>query len=141
MGTGAMKHAFKDTVFQYMNNKPKLMKTTKKLQSCDAKTLNVQGKFRASIESPSKIIVQDIYVIKGLHHALLGGPANAALNLLTRNLSSVNAVHGDHNYDKWKQTHANLFKGLGKIKIRDSAKAKCPATCNILYFPVYKSTF
>ncbi len=59
-------------------------KSKKKLHSCDGKKLNIYGKFAATIEADEKITVQDVYVIKGLHQALLGGPAIRALNLLQK---------------------------------------------------------
>ena len=54
------------------------------MHSCDGKKLNICGKFTTTIETDDKIIVQDVHVIKGLHQALLGGPAIRALNLLKK---------------------------------------------------------
>ncbi|CAB4014587.1 Hypothetical predicted protein [Paramuricea clavata] len=61
-----------------------LKKSKKKLRSCDGKKLDIYGIFVATIEADKKITVQDVYVIKGLHQALLGGPVVRALNLLQK---------------------------------------------------------
>ena len=75
-----------------------LQKSKKKLHPFDAKKLNICGKFTTTIEADDKVIVQDVYVNKGLHQALLGGPAIRALNLLKKE----NFVEAENSTDKIK---------------------------------------
>ena len=94
-------------------NFPVLKKSKKKLYSCDGKSLNVCGKFTATIEGDKKIAIQDVYVIKGLHQALLGGPAIRVLNLLMKT-NLVEAVYSSEVeaklHGKWKNaSFRNLF--------------------------------
>ena len=70
-------------------------------------------KITATIEGD--IAIQDVYVIKGLHQALLGGPAIRVLNLLKKT-NFVEAVYSSEVEaklnEKWKNTSPQLFKGL-----------------------------
>ena len=119
MDTGADETCIPFTTYDSMRTKlPVLQKTKKKLHSCDGKKLNICGKFNTTIEADEKIIVQEIYVIKGLHQALLGGPAIHVLNLLKKG-KFADAVKStdDVKLDKeWKSMSPKLFKGLGRIK-------------------------
>ena len=108
---------------------PVLLKSRKKLHSRDGKKLNICGKFTTAIEADDKIIVQDVYVIKGLHRALLGGPAKRALNLLKKEnfIEAVNSTDEIKLDKDWKSMSPKLFKGLGRIENEYTIKLKAGA--------------
>ena len=127
--TGADETCIPFSTYESMKGKlPVLLKSRKKLHSCDGKKLNICGKF-TTIKSDDKIIVQDVYVIKGLHRALLGGPAIRALNLLKKEnfIKAVNSTDEIKLDKDWKSTSPKLFKGLGRIENEYTSKLKAGA--------------
>ena len=115
MDTGADETRIPYITYDSMRTKlPVLQKTQKKLHSCDGKKLNICGKFNTTIEAEEKIIVQEVYVIKGLHQALLGGPAIYAVNLLKKEkfVDAVNSTDEVKLDKEWKSMSPKLFKGL-----------------------------
>ena len=118
MDTGADETCIPFTTYDSMRTKlPVLQKT------------NICGKFDTTIEAEEKIIVQEIYVIKGLHQALLGGPAIHALNLLKKGkfVDAVNRTDEVKLDKEWKSMSPKLFKGLGRIKNEYTIKLKVGA--------------
>ena len=82
---------------------------TKTLHGPSSKKLSVKGQFTATLCYGSKVLEQEIYVVKKLHKHLLGRPAIEAFQVVTR----VQAVKGRQNLiDQYPQ----LFKGLGKLE-------------------------
>ena len=128
--TGADETCIPFSTYESMKRKlPVLQKSKKTLHSCDGKKLNICGKFNTTIETDEKIIVQDVYVIKGLHQALLGGPAIYALNLLKKGncVEAVNCANEVKLDKDWKNMSPKLFKGLGRIKNEYTIKLKAGA--------------
>ena len=128
--TGADETCIPFSTYESMKGKlPVLLKSRKKLHSCDGKKLNICGKFTATNESDDKIIVQDVYVIEGLHRALLGGPAIRALNLLKKEnfIEAINSTDEIKLDKDWKSTSPKLFKGLGRIENEYTIKLKAGA--------------
>ena len=128
--TGADETCIPFSRYESMKGKrPVLLKSRKKLHSCDGKKLNICGKFTTTIESDDKIIVQDVYVIKGLHRPLLGGPAIRALNLLKKEnfIEAVNSTDEIKLDKDWKSMSPKLFKGLGRIENEYTIKLKAGA--------------
>ena len=75
LDTGADETCIQLDTYKSMKSKlPALKKSKKLLHSCDGKKLDIYGKFTAINEADGKITTQGVYVIKGLHQALLGGP-------------------------------------------------------------------
>ncbi|CAB3981208.1 Transposon Ty3-G Gag-Pol poly [Paramuricea clavata] len=139
LDTGADETCISLHVYESMKTKlPALKKSKKKLHSCDGKKLDIYGIFVATIEADKKITVQDVYVIKGLHQALLGGPAIRSLNLLQKAkfVETVKTCSDEAEPNKkWKSQSPKLFKGLGRIKNEYTIKLKSDAKPHAVYMP------
>lgn len=130
LDTGADETCIPLCTYESMKSKLPVMKKSKKeLHACDGKKLDICGRFTVTIETDEKITVQDVYVIKGLHHALLGGPAIRALNLFqkTEFVETVKTSDEAEPNKKWKNESPKLFKGLGRIKNEYTIKLKSDA--------------
>ena len=103
-----------------------LKKSDKALFGPGSEKLCVLGKFESELESNEKFVVQDIYVVRGLHQALLGRPAIKLLNLISG--MKLNAINiGGSNVNKsttenvkksqsYQDRYPKVFNGLGKTK-------------------------
>ena len=89
--------------------RPPVSPVTIKLRCPDAHTLQVTGMFTVSLESDSRKVEGEIYVVRGLTKPLLGLPAIEHLHLLSR-------VTGVSKYIDPKVQFPALFTGLGKLK-------------------------
>ena len=137
LDTGADETCIPLHTYENMKSKlPALKKSKKKLHSCDGKKLDIYGIFAATMEADEKITVQDVYVIKGLHQALLGGQAMRALNLLqkTKFVETVKTCSDGAEPNKKCQS-PKLFKGLGRIKNEYTIKLKSDAKPHAVYTP------
>lgn len=104
-----------------------LQPVKKKLFGPSRKQIRVVEKFAATLQHNDKIVVQDIYVIRGLEEPLLGRPAIMELQLLSK-------VHSVQEQD-WRGEFPQLFIGLGqvgntyRIRLKDDARpyaVACP---------------
>ena len=97
-----------------------LLPTQRSLRGPSNEQLQIVGRFYGKIEINGKEAEQTVYVVKGLHKALLGQPAIRALKLIER----VGAVQTTKPEEQFPQ----LFTGLGKlegeyeIKLREGAQ-------------------
>ncbi|KAL5020662.1 hypothetical protein ScPMuIL_002255, partial [Solemya velum] len=97
-----------------------LRKPDKILYGPGGKHLHVCGMFRGTLSFRDRNIDQEIYVVEGLKHSLLGRPAIEKLELLLR-INSVQSV------TDVRTRYPELFEGLGKlageytIKLREDA--------------------
>lgn len=97
-----------------------LRKADKILYGPGGKHLHVCGMFRGTLSFRDRNIDQEIYVVEGLKHSLLGRPAIEKLELLLR-INSVQSV------TDVRTRYPELFEGLGKlageytIKLREDA--------------------
>ena len=130
--TGADVTVISEEQFKRLNF-GKLAKSDKTLFGPGNEKLRVIGKFESEIESNDKIIVQDIYVVKGLHQALLGRPAINALNLIPMmKLDEIKTGGYSKNLNRdvksYPERFPKVFNGLGqttweyKIRLQKGAK-------------------
>ena len=71
--------------------------------------LPVVGMFTAVIQWKNKTTTQHIYVVEGMHKALLGNPAIDELQLISR-------VEYVKSYINYRGEYPDLFHGLGKME-------------------------
>lgn len=88
----------------------KMQKSDKILHGPGHTKLKVCGMFNGNIRVGTKVIDQNIYVVKGLRQPLLGRPAVELLGLVTR----VHEVLSEET--DFKAQYPKLFTGLGKIR-------------------------
>ena len=82
----------------------------KRLHNPNNQELPVRGCLRATLAYRNATVVEEVYVVPGLHILLLGRPAIESLGLITR-VASIGLTG-----DKIPLQFPNLFKGLGKLK-------------------------
>ena len=118
--TGADLTVISEDVFHKLG-KFTLRNTTKLLFGPGQKELNVLGSFTDTISSDTKSVQEDVYVVRGLTHCLLGRPTIEKLEIVKRVNEVFTPEIVKHNFLK-------LFEGLGKlegqysIKLKDDAK-------------------
>ena len=118
--TGADLTVLSDDVYVKLGKFP-LAKSTRKLFGPGQMELNVLGKFTETISSDTKSVQEEIYVVKGLKHCLLGRPTIEKLGLVKR-------IYEVYTPETIKQKYPKLFQGLGKldgqynIQLKDDAK-------------------
>ena len=80
----------------HLLRKPQLNAADKILCGPSRHPLGVLGKFECDLVSKTKVTRQEVFVVKGLKHNLLGLPAITALNLASRVdcTMSTNTTHG-----------------------------------------------
>ena len=88
------------------------------MQGPDRKPLNALGSVNISLKYKDKCTNQEVYVIKGLNHNLLGLPAIEALQLV----AMVDTVQDETALIKEK--FPSLFKGLGSISTEYTIRLK-----------------
>ena len=71
--------------------------------------LAVVGMIESTLQGKTKATTQNIYVVRGMHKALLGNPTIEALQLISR----VESVECATDYRK---EYPQLFNGLGKME-------------------------
>ena len=87
-----------------------LFPAIKRLHGPNNQELPVRGCLKATLEYRNATVVEDVYVVPGLHTPLLGRPAIESLGLITR-VASIGLTG-----DQIPLQYPNLFKGLGKLK-------------------------
>ena len=78
------------------------------------KPLHVLGVFTPTLESRSKIVTDQVFVVKGSYGCLLGRSTAEELELLTIQ-DTTNAIDGDPIIDH-TSAYPTLFTGIGKLK-------------------------
>ena len=109
------------------------------LRGPDTHILPVKGLFTGKLKNGEHEVDEEIYVVKGLHKALLGRPAIEQLGLVAR----VGTVEGK----TWspKQQFPELFEGLGKlqgdykIELEPGAKPYALSTPRRVAIPLMKA--
>ena len=126
--TGADETVIPDHVYNELPDANPLKEADKELIGVGSKNvLPVLGMFTADLQWKNKTSTQNIYVVEGMHKALLGKPAIDELHLISR----VESVKGSIDY---RAEYPDLFHGLGKmegpykIALKDDAK---PFTINV----------
>ena len=82
----------------------------KRLQGPNNQELPVRGCLKATLAYKNATIVEEVYVVPGLHTPLLGRPAIESLGMITQ-VASI-GLSGD----QIPLQYPNLFKGLGKLE-------------------------
>ena len=126
--TGADETVIPDHVYNKFPDANPLKEADKELFGVGSKNvLPVVGMFTDDLQWKNKTSTQNIYVVEGMHKALLGKPAIDELHLISR----VESVKGSIDY---RAEYPDLFHGLGKmegpykIALKDDAK---PFTINV----------
>ena len=119
--TGAEVSAICEATFSSLTS-VKLNKPTKNLQGPDRKPLNVLGSVHVCLKYKEKCTTQEVHVIKGLNHNLLGLPAVEALQLVAK----LDTVQDETVVVKEK--FPSLFNGLGSISTEYTIRLKPGAT-------------
>ena len=81
-----------------------------KLHGPAESALSVSGQFTGTLQLNSKIINEEIFIVKNLHKPLVGLPAIKALNLVAR-VSTINL-----NKEVILSQFSQLFSGLGRLQ-------------------------
>ena len=110
--TGADETVIPDHVYNELPDANPLKEADKELFGVGSKNmLPVVGMFTADLQWKNKTSTQNIYVVEGMHKALLGKPAIDELHLISR----VESVKGSIDY---RAEYPDLFHGLGKMEGR-----------------------
>ena len=108
--TGAEKTIVTDHVYNELPDANPLKEADKKLFEIGSKNvLPVVEMFTADLQWKNKTSTQNIYVVEGMHKALLGNPAIDELYLFSR----VESIKGSIDY---RAEYTDLFHGLGKME-------------------------
>ena len=108
--TGADETVIPDHVYNELQDVNPLKEADKKLFGVGSKNvLPVVGMFTAVLQWKNKTTTQNIYVVEGMHKALLGNPAIDELHLISR----VESIKGSIDY---RGEYPDLFHGLGKME-------------------------
>ena len=119
--TGAEVSAINETTFNNLRD-VQLKKPTRSLYGPAMAPLTVLGQFTANLTFRQITCKQTVFVVKDLKNNLLGLPAIASLNLISR----INSVHCSA--DEVMKLYPHLFQGLGslgeeyEIKLKEGAK-------------------
>ncbi|KAL7865994.1 hypothetical protein SRHO_G00112410 [Serrasalmus rhombeus] len=116
--TGADVTVLPHTVFLnvFKGNPPRLYKASKPLLGPGRSPLDVVGITRLLLRRGEKEVMEDLYVVRHLHTALLGRSASCRLGLVAR-LDSVTV-------EILKQTYPKLCSGLGEMRQPYTIKLK-----------------
>ena len=121
--TGADETVIPNHVYNELQDVNPLNEAGKKLFGVGSKNvLPVVGMFTAVLQWKNKTTTQNIYVVEGIHKALLGNPAIDELHLISR----LESVKGSIDY---RGEYPGLFHGLGKmegpykIALKDDARS------------------
>ena len=126
LDTGAEVTAITSDAYQLLE-KPQLNAADKILCGPSRHPLGVVGKFKCNLATKGKVTRQEIFVVKGLKHNLLGLPAITALNLAAQidcTLSTTNT---------FKERFPKVFEGLGNLGEEYVIKLKPDAKPHALY--------
>ena len=83
--TGADESVIPEQVYNGLSGVGPLRKADKKLFGVGSRNmLAVVDMFKTTLQGKTKATTQNIYVVRGLHKALLGNPAIEALQLISR---------------------------------------------------------
>ena len=108
--TGADETVIPDHVYNELPDANPLKEADKELFGVGSKNvLPVVGMFTADLQWKNKISTENIYVVEGMHKALLGKPAIDELHLISR----AESVKGSIDY---RAEYPDLFHGLGKME-------------------------
>ena len=118
--TGAEVTAISEETFCLLNSE--LNKPSKALQGPDRKPLSALGSVTVSLKHEDRHTTQEVFIIKGLNHNLLGLPAIEALQLG----AMVHSVQDETALVKEK--FPLLFNGLGSISTEYTIQLKPNAT-------------
>ena len=119
--TGAEVSAINETTFNNLRD-VQLKKPTRSLYGPAMAPLTVVGQFTANLTFRQITCKQTVFVVKDLKNNLLGLPAIASLNLISR----INSVHCSA--DEVRKLYPHLFQGLGSLgeehemKLKEDAK-------------------
>ncbi|KAL5517029.1 hypothetical protein EMCRGX_G002494 [Ephydatia muelleri] len=110
LDTGADVTVIPMGVLRRQREKTKLYPAQKRLHGPNNQELPVRGCLKATLAYRNATVVEEVYVVPGLHTPLLGRPAIESLGLITR-VASIGLTG-----DQIPLQYPNLFKGLGKLK-------------------------
>eukprot|EP00731_Ephydatia_muelleri_P034154 Em0049g1a len=110
LDTGADVTVIPMGVLRRQREKTKLYPAQKRLHGPNNQELPVRGCLKATLAYRNATVVEEVYVVPGLHTPLLGRPAIESLGLITR-IASIGLTG-----DQIPLQYPNLFKGLGKLK-------------------------
>jgi len=130
MDTGAEVTAISEQTFNNLRGIT-LTKPSKILHGPTGRTLKVLGQFNGTLSIDNEQLSEPVYVIRGLRTNLLGLPAIAALNLISR----INATSTGTEELDWLAQYPSLFKGLGNLGEPYSIKLREGAEPHALYTP------
>ena len=126
--TGAEVTAISEPTFQNFRKRT-LSPSDKILSGPSQYPLHVKGCFQAQLRFKSRIVPQQMYVVKGLKNNLLGLPAITALGMLSR-LYAISDLK-----TAIIEKFPSLFSGLGCFKERYEIKLKDGAVPHCLFTP------
>ena len=110
LDTGADVTVIPMGVLRRQREKTKLYPAQKRLHGPNNQELPVRGCLKATLAYRNATVVEEVYVVPGLHTPLLGRPAIESLGLIIR-VASIGLTG-----DQIPLQYPNLFKGLGKLK-------------------------
>ena len=110
MDTGADVTVIPMSVLRRQRETKTLYPAQKRLHGPNNQELPVRGCLKATLAYRNATVVEEVYVVPGLHTPLLGRPAIESLGLITR-VASIGLTG-----DQIPLQYPNLFKGLGKLK-------------------------
>ena len=110
LDTGADVTVIQMGVLRRQRETKTLYPARKRLHSPNNQELPVRGCLRATLAYRNATVVEEVYVVSGLHTPLLGRPEIESLGLITR-VASIGLTG-----DQTPVQFPSLFKGLGKLK-------------------------
>ena len=121
---------------------PPVTSSDRTLRGPASHELTTLGKFGAEMSArQNKVVIEDVYVVKGLHRCLLGRPAIEKLELLAVNtIAQVKSTTQSP-----KKAFPELFEGLGRmkgayqIKLQNDAKPFALGTPRRVAIPLLKA--
>ena len=109
--TGSSINILGENTFKKIGSKPKLSHSNKRVFAYGSdKTLELIGKFQATIETDSKITTATMHVVKGKHGNLLCYDTSVELNIVPIIASFTSSSEILCN------KYSDVFKGIGKLK-------------------------
>ncbi|XP_062610353.1 uncharacterized protein K02A2.6-like [Saccostrea cucullata] len=110
--TGSSINVVDECTFKKLENKVKLRKADTRVFAYGSKTtLDIMGKFQATIENKNKIEIADVYVVKGNSGSLLGYDTCVQLQIVQK-IASLS----DDKIEILCQKYPKVFNGIGKLK-------------------------
>jgi hypothetical protein len=118
--TGSSINILDENTFRTIGSKPKFSHFNKRVFAYGSdKTLELIGKFQATIETDSKITTATMHVVKGKHENLLCYDTSVELNIvpIIASVSSSSEILCNK--------YSDVFKGIGKLNDVKTGNKSC----------------